>query len=64
MVESAALTAEAGSGRHCEGQVVTCPHCGRPANECDGRSCAHVLDTREYLLPSNHTGTARRHART
>lgn len=56
MVEEAALTAEAPSPGHCEGQVVTCPHCGRPANECDGGSCAHVLDTREFLVPAGKPG--------
>jgi hypothetical protein len=54
MVEAAALTAEAPSHRHCEGQVVTCAHCGRPANECDGSSCARVLETRDFLVPGYH----------
>jgi hypothetical protein len=52
MVEDAALTTETDSALHCEGQVVTCPHCGRPANECDG-DCEHVLDTREFVLPGH-----------
>jgi hypothetical protein len=48
---SPALTAETASDRHCEGQVVTCAHCGRPANECDGTECAGVLETRDWMVP-------------
>ena len=53
--DGATLTTESGSDLHCEGQVVTCAHCGRPTNECDGTGCAHVLETRDYMLPSYST---------
>lgn len=54
----AALTAEARSWRHCEGEVVTCAHCGRPANECGGvdGNCTRVLETRDWMLPSYSLG--------
>ena len=53
--DEATLTTESASDLHCEGQVVTCAHCGRPANECDGTNCAHVLETRDWMLPSYST---------
>ena len=55
--EATALTAEATSWRHCEGEVVTCAHCGRPANECGGLDgdCARVLDTRDWMVPGYST---------
>lgn len=49
------LTTETPSPCHCEGRVVTCPHCGRPASECDGTGCEHVLETRDWLIPSYRT---------
>jgi hypothetical protein len=49
------LTTESGSEIHCEGQVITCAHCGRPATECDGESCSHVLETRDWMLPGYAT---------
>jgi hypothetical protein len=52
------LTTETGSGRHCEGRVVTCAHCGRPASECDGTSCEHVLETRDWMIPGYSTERA------
>jgi hypothetical protein len=45
--ERECLSTETDSGYYCEGRVRTCPHCGRPASECDGTSCEHVLETRE-----------------
>ena len=53
--KEAMLTTESASDLHCEGQVVTCAHCGRPTNECDGTSCARVLETRDWMLPSYST---------
>jgi hypothetical protein len=44
------LSTETDSGFHCEGLVCTCPHCGRPASECDGSTCEDVLDMRELML--------------
>ena len=49
------LEAEATADGLCEGQVVTCAHCGRPATECDGQDCAHVLETRDWMVPSYRT---------
>lgn len=45
------LDAESDSRHHCEGEVVTCAHCGRPAPECDGSRCEHLLDTRDWMVP-------------
>ena len=45
------LDAESDSRFHCEGEVVTCAHCGRPATECDGSRCEHLLETRDWMLP-------------
>ena len=45
------LDAESDSRHHCEGEVVTCAHCGRPAPECDGSRCEHLLETRDWMLP-------------
>ena len=47
----APLDAESDSRYHCEGEVVTCAHCGRPASECDGGRCEHLLETRDWMLP-------------
>lgn len=55
MIEDAALTTETDSDLRCEGQVVTCAHCGRPANECDGSDCEHLLETRDFMLPGYST---------
>lgn len=49
------LGAEARAEGHCEGLVVTCAHCGRPATECDGEDCAHVLETRDFMVPGFRT---------
>jgi hypothetical protein len=49
------LEAEAQAEGFCEGMVVTCAHCGRPATECDGEDCAHVLETRDYMVPGYTT---------
>ena len=51
----APLEAEAQTVGLCEGKVVTCAHCGRPANECDGQDCAHVLETRDFMVPGYRT---------
>lgn len=45
----------------CEGIVVTCAHCGRPASECDGEDCAHVLETRDFMVPGYRTRTGKPH---
>jgi hypothetical protein len=45
------LTTETASGHHCEGRVLTCAHCGRPVSECDGASCEHLLETRDWMIP-------------
>jgi len=45
------LTVESASEHHCEGGVITCSHCGRPASECDGSSCEHLLETRDWMVP-------------
>ena len=50
------LEAEATVDGLCEGRVVTCAHCGRPATECNGENCAHVLETRDYMVPGYRTG--------
>ena len=42
----------------CEGMVVTCAHCGRPATECNGSDCAHVLETRDFMVPGYRTQDA------
>jgi hypothetical protein len=52
----APLTVETQSSCHCEGEVVTCAHCGRPTSECNGE-CDHVLETRDWLIPSYSTAT-------
>jgi hypothetical protein len=52
-----ALTAETASDHHCEGRVITCAHCGRPASECDGSSCEHLLETRDWMVPGYSTVT-------
>jgi len=49
------LEAEAQVEGICEGMVVTCAHCGRPATECDGQDCAHVLETRDWMVPGYRT---------
>ena len=51
VTREAPLTTETASSSHCEGTVVTCAHCGRPASECDGEVCEHVLETRDWLIP-------------
>ena len=55
---AAPLEAEAPAKGICEGKVVTCAHCGRPATECDGDDCAHVLETRDFMVPGYRTGSA------
>jgi hypothetical protein len=45
------LSAETDSEEVCEGLVVTCAHCGRPATECDGSDCDSVLETRDWMVP-------------
>lgn len=52
------LTTETASAHHCEGRVVTCAHCGRPASECVGEDCAHVLETRDWMVPGYSTTRA------
>jgi hypothetical protein len=49
------LTTESMSDHHCEGRVLTCAHCGRPASECDGESCEHLLETRDWMVPGYST---------
>jgi hypothetical protein len=49
--EAGALTTETASDHRCEGGVITCAHCGRPASECDGSNCEHLLETRDWMLP-------------
>jgi hypothetical protein len=48
---SVRLSAETDSEEQCEGLVVTCAHCGRPATECDGSDCDAVLETRDWMVP-------------
>ena len=50
------LEAEAMVDGCCEGQVITCAHCGRPATECNGQDCEHVLETRDWMVPGYRTG--------
>jgi hypothetical protein len=51
MEQEVPLTTETGgSAFHCEGEVVTCARCGRPASECDG-GCDTVLETRGHRVP-------------
>ena len=52
---AAPLEAEAPTDGVCEGMVVTCAHCGRPATECSGDDCTHVLETRDYMVPGFRT---------
>jgi hypothetical protein len=49
--EQECLSTETDSGYYCEGRVRTCARCGRPASECDGTSCEHVLETRDWMVP-------------
>ena len=51
------LSAETDCEEQCEGLVVTCAHCGRPATECDGTDCDDLLETRDWMLPSYSRGT-------
>ena len=50
------LETESDSRHHCEGAVVTCAHCGRPASECDGNRCEHLLETRDWMIPGYSSG--------
>jgi hypothetical protein len=50
------LSTETDSDFHCEGRVRTCAHCGRPATECDGTNCEHLLETRDWMIPGYSTG--------
>ena len=45
------LSAETDREEQCEGLVVTCAHCGRPATECDGTDCDDLLETRDWMVP-------------
>ena len=53
------LSAETDSAEQCEGLVVTCAHCGRPASECDGSDCEAVLETRDWMVPGYSRGSGR-----
>jgi hypothetical protein len=54
--DAAPLELEGQADGICEGMVVTCAHCGRPAAECSGEDCAHVLETRDFMVPGYRTG--------
>ena len=58
VAREAPLATETDSSYHCEGGIVTCAHCGRPASECDGWHCDHLLETRDWLVPSYTSATA------
>jgi hypothetical protein len=45
------MSADTDCKQQCEGMVVTCAHCGRPACECDGTNCERVLETGDWMVP-------------